>query len=379
MNNNRYLYKEITSDLERKMVFIGGPRQVGKTTLSLSLIGATSKSTPAYLNWDDARDKRKIRSGDLPFSERIIILDELHKFRPWRGLIKGLYDKNFPDNNFIVTGSARLDFYRHGGDSLQGRYHYYRLHPFSLGEISRSPTKADLEQLIEFGGFPEPFLAGDKRLSRRWLREYFDRVVEDDLRDLEKVSDIGKISLLIDDLPKRASGILSVKSIREDLEVAHTTAERWIQILERLYVCYRIAPLVGRQIRAVKKEQKLYLWDWSHIEDVGSRFENLVASQLLKFCHYQDDVEGYKMELRFLRDIDKREIDFVVLRNGKPLFAVEVKTGEKNLSPHIGYFSQRMDIPFFYQVHRGTVDRLYRDMRARVLPWITFCKEMAMP
>ena len=170
-----------------------------------------------------------------------------------------------------------------------------------------------------------------------------------------------------------------MKSLREDLEVAHATAERWIQILERIYVCYRIAPFVGTKIRAVKKEKKLYLCDWSHIEDQGTRFENMVASQLHKFCHFQEDTEGHKMELRFLRDIDKREIDFVVVKQGKPIFAVEVKTGEKNLSRHISYFASRLPIPKFYQVHLGTLDRTYNDSRARIMPWIKFCHELAMP
>jgi predicted AAA+ superfamily ATPase len=361
------------------MVFIGGPRQVGKTTLALGLIGTSDKSSPAYLNWDAVADKKRIRNADLPFSEPIIILDEIHKHKAWRGLVKGLFDKTSPTNKYIVTGSARLDFYRHGGDSLQGRYHYYRLHPLSLREVSQAPTLTDVEKLLEFGGFPEPFFRGDRRYLRRWQREYYDRVLTDDLRDLEKITDIGKMGLLVDELPKKVGSILSVKSLREYLEVAHATSERWIQILERIYVCYRVAPLSGSKIRAVKKEKKLFLWDWSHVEDKGNRFENMVASQLLKFCHFQEDTEGYKMELRFLRDVDKREIDFVVLKQGKPLFAVEVKTGEKNLSPHIGYFSSRLPIPKFYQVHLGTNDRVYHDSRSRILPWVTFCQELDMP
>ena len=379
MKNNRYIFNQISEDLASKMVFIGGPRQVGKTTLSLNLIGASGKTSPAYLNWDSVQDRKRIRNADLPFSEPILILDEIHKFRPWRGLVKGLFDKTFPKNNYIVTGSARLDFYRHGGDSLQGRYHYFRLHPLSLNEVTSSPSITDVKKLLEFGGFPEPFLRGDRRFLRRWQREYFDRVLADDLRDLEKITDIGKMGLLVDELPNRVGSILSVKSIREDLEVAHATAERWIQILERLYVCYRVAPLVGSKIRAVKKEKKLYLWDWSHVENEGARFENMVASQLLKFCHFQEDTQGYRMELRFLRDVDKREVDFVVLQKGKPLFAVEVKTGESALSANIPYFSSRMGIPKFYQVHLGVKDQVYNDCRARVLPWTTFCQELAMP
>jgi hypothetical protein len=170
---------------------------------------------------------------------------------------------------------------------------------------------------------------------------------------------------------------LSVKSLREDLEVAHDTVERWLTILENLYVCFRIAPFGAPRIRAVKKSPKLYLWDWSAAPEGGPRFENLVASQLLKYCHWIEDTEGFAMELRFLRDIDKREIDFVVLKDGQPLFAVECKTGERSPSPAIPYFAERTKIPRFYQVHVG--ERHYESGAATVMPFRAFCGELGMP
>ncbi len=143
-----------------------------------------------------------------------------------------------------------------------------------------------------------------------------------------------------------------VKSLREDVQIDHR-GERWRQILENLYVCFRVSPYGSPKVRAVKKERKLYLWDWSSVEDSGPRFENLVACQLLKYCHWVEDTEGYSMELRYLRDTDKREVDFVVLKERRPLFAVECKSGEKAVSPAIRYFADRTPIPHFYQVHLG--------------------------
>jgi len=375
----RYSSTKILTDLKEKMVFIGGPRQVGKTTLSLELIGASSKESPAYFNWDDKSDKKKIRNSELSFEEPLIILDEVHKFKKWRGLVKGLFDKRYPKNNFIVTGSARLDYYRFGGDSLQGRYHYHRLHPFSLPELSKTPSKTDLQMLLKFGGFPEPLFKSNERHLRRWQREYFERVIDDDLRDLENVKDIGSIAILADELPNRVGSILSIRNLKEELEVAHQTVESWVQILERLYLCFRIPPFVAKRIRAVKKEKKLYLWDWSQVPDDGSRFENFIASQLLKYCHFLEDTEGYRMELRFIRDIDKREIDFVVIKDKKPLFAVEAKTKEKGLAPSISYFAERTDIPHFYQIHLGSRDQEFPDSRARILPFAKFCQLLEMP
>jgi len=260
---------------------------------------------------------------------------------------------------------------------LQGRYHYYRLHPFSLRELSAVPTKDDLDLLLKFGGFPEPLFKTEEKFWRRWQRERLQRVIYDDIRDLETVKEISLLELLALELPHRVGSPLSVKNLKELLQVAHETVERWLKIFERMYHCFRISPFGPPKVRAVKKEQKLYLWDWSMIEEAGPRFENFIASQLLKYCQFIEDTEGYRMELRFLRDTDKREIDFVVIKDGKPEFAVECKTGEKDISPSIHYFKERVQIPKFYQVHRGQKD--YEKSGIRVLPVLTLCRELDLP
>ena len=159
--------------------------------------------------------------------------------------------------------------------------------------------------------------------------------------------------------------------------MSHETVERWLKIFERMYYCFRIPPYGPPKVRAVKKEQKLYLWDWSIVPEPGPRFENFIASQLLKYCHFREDTEGYRMDLRFLRDTDRREVDFVVLEEGKPLFAVECKAGEKNINPSLYYFIERTKIPKFYQVHEGNRD--FEKNGVRVLPVRTFCKELQLP
>jgi len=361
-----------------KMVFIGGPRQVGKTTLALSLIGPGADEThPAYLTWDDPRAAARLRRLELPPGEPLLVFDEIHKFARWRNLVKGIYDTEKSRRQIVVTGSARLDHYRKGGDSLANRYRYFRLHPFSLGELGAAATPDGLDALLRFGGFPEPFLLRDPREHRIWQRDRVTRVVRDDLRDLEHVREISLVEQLVDLLPARVGSPLSIKSLREDLLVDHKTVERWVTILEHLYVCFRIAPFGPPKVRAVKKERKLYLWDWSMAPEGGPRFENLVASQLLKYCHFVEDTEGYAMELRFLRDTDKREVDFVVLRAGAPLFAVECKSGDRTVSSAVRYFAERTAIPRFFQVHRG--DRHYESGRVTVLPFGAFCRELGLP
>ncbi len=341
---------------------------MGKTTVALELLSG-DEHHPGYLNWDYAPDKKLLLKGGLPANQSLIVLDEIHKYKSWRNFVKGLYDKNKSQISFLITGSARLDYYRKGGDSLQGRYHYHRLHPFSLFEISPNPSSTDLKDLLEFGGFPEPFLAQSKRHWRRWQNERLTRVIHEDLNSLEQVKEISQLDLLAVLLQDKVASLLSINSLREDLSASHEAVDRWVTILENLYYCFRIKPYGPKFIKAIKKDRKLYLWDWSLCDDLGSRFENLVASNLLKFCHYHTDTNGHDMELNFLRDDRKREINFIVTKNKRPLFAVECKEGDKNLSKNLAYFAKRTEIPVFYQVHLGTADYEVKDQRTRVLPF----------
>jgi len=374
---DRYLKKKVDQDLVERMVFVGGPRQVGKTTFALTFLSKPSERHPAYLNWDDMAMRPSLLKGQLPVRQKCIVLDEIHKFVRWRNLVKGMYDTNKSTVSFIITGSARLDHYSKGGDSLQGRYHYYRLHPLSLRELNPDPSLEDFKCLLRFGGFPEPCLKGEERFWRRWQYERVRRVIYEDINLLENVREISMLELLAEELPNRVGAPLSVKNLKEHLDVSHETADRWVRIFEGMYYCFRIPPYGSPRIRAVKKEQKLYLWDWSLVSEPGPRFENFVASHLLKYCHFKEDTQGYRMELRFLRDTDKREVDFVVLQEGKPIFAVECKTGAKSISPSIYYFKERTDIPVFYQVHAQKEDYLKNGVR--VLPIQTFCREMQLP
>lgn len=371
----RYIENSIEKFLEKKMVFVGGPRQVGKTTVCLKFLDPPEIENPAYLNWDDLNDKKALRHGELPNSP-VLVLDEIHKYKLWRNLIKGFYDKKKNIQKFIVTGSARLDYYRSGGDSLLGRYRYLRLHPLSVAELGLKSSQ-EMESLLKFGGFPEPYFSQDETEWKLWNRERLYRLVNDDIRDLESVRDISNVELLAENLPERVGSPLSINNIALDLGVNFRTAENWVKILERVYYCFRILPYGSTKINAVKKERKLYLWDWSQLESAGAKFENLVASHLLKYCHFLEDTQGEQMELRFLRDMEKREVDFVVLKNKKPLFAVECKTGEKKVSPHLSYFKQRTSIPRFYQVHLG--ERDYSSQEGiRVLPFTTFSQELGL-
>lgn len=377
-NNKRYLISPIQEDLPHKMVFLSGPRQVGKTTLALRLLGGDEKN-PAYFNWDYEPDQRRLLRLEFPPHRRLLVFDEIHKYKRWRNWLKGVFDKSRSERQFLVTGSARLDLYRRGGDALTGRYHFYRLHPLSLRELDPQGSPKTVEALLRLGGFPEPFFAQSERSLRRWQQERLHQVLRDDLRDLEKVEEVVLISRLAERLPDLVGSPLSLNALREDLQVAHGTVKNWLHILEKLFVLFRIAPFGSSKIRAVKKEMKGYLWDWSSVPEPGGRFENMVACQLLKYCHFLEDTEGFPMELRYLRDTDKREVDFVVLKGGVPQFAVECKLTDTHGNPALAYFAERLKIPRYYLVHTGTKDYEHGTLPLRVLPFQTLVSELGLP
>ena len=362
----RYLEPYILEDLKKKMVFLAGPRQVGKTTLSQKII----PDLTGYLNWDIPDHREKILSREYPPSP-MIVFDEIHKYKNWRNYLKGFYDQFKNEIQILVTGSARLDYYRFGGDSLQGRYHFYRMFPFSVCELGIE-DQTDLEGLVRLGGFPEPFTSGSEREARRWTREYRYLMINEEITSLENVSDIGSMQLLAMRMPDLVGSPLSLNSLREDLQISHKTISRWVDIFERLYMLFRISPFGSPLIRAVKKEQKHYFYDWNTISDLGNRFENVVAVHLAKWICFKQDAEGWDYELRYFRDTDGREVDFVITENTKPLMFVEVKLNQREVSKHLIYLKRKFPQVKAYQVSlHGDKDYISKD-GIRVIPALKF-------
>lgn len=366
MIKDRYLHSAIQADLKEKMVFVGGPRQVGKTTLA-RLLGERDYASYMYLNWDSRQDRKNILASEFSADAGLVVFDEIHKYKKWKNHIKGEFDTHQGKFHILVTGSARLDLYRKGGDSLMGRYHYYRLHPFSSAEVlgvkpnisvfkelkfpefHRSISRV-FTDLLRFGGFPEPFLKKDQQTLRRFHNERVDRLIKEDIRDMEQVRDLSALQILVEILPSKVGSLLSLNALRGDLEVAHKTIKTWMDLLERFYYHFRIYPYASTAIKSLRKEAKMYLWDWSQVEHESSRLENMVASHLLKMTHFLHDAHGHKAELFFLRDIEGREVDFLVTINRKPWLAIEVKTGQETLSKPLTYFGEKLKIPFIYQL-----------------------------
>jgi len=387
MDRERYLARPIAEDLDSKMVFVAGPRQVGKTTLARHVLRTWSSGL--YLTWDNREDRATLRTAQWPPGRALVVLDELHKWRGWKRWLKGEFDKHRERLRFLVTGSARLDVYRRGADSLQGRYHHYRLHPFSVAEAAGRldaplPDPGDelavralpgaseaLRALVRFGAFPEPFLAASDRTLRRSQKERLERFFREDVRDLETVRDLGSVQLLADMLPERVGSPLSLNALREDLEVSHRAVAHWVDVLERLYHVFRVPPFATPRVRALRKMPKAYLWDASLVAAPGPRFENVVALHLLKLCHLLEDREGHPVALSYLRDRTGREADFLVTHKGRPWFAVEAKLAATRVDPALVYFRDRLKLPWAYQVTLEG-ERDFVEDGVRVLPAATF-------
>lgn len=378
----RYLKNYIEADLNNnKMVLLAGPRQVGKTTFSFCFLEKINdykikEDHPGYLNWDIPSKRKVILSDELPLTSTIIF-DEIHKYKDWRNYLKGVYDLHKSRLKILVTGSAKLDLYRRSGDSLQGRYFFYRLHPLSPAEITDQDENPSLDKLIQFGGFPEPYYQADIIFWQRWQNLRQKRLIEEDLIYLEQVKDLSNIEILMSILPSRVGSLLSYNSLREDLHCSHAAVKNWMRILENLYFHYMVTPYTGTALKSIKKEAKLFLWDWSLAEDKGKQHENFVASMLLKYCHFREDIYGEKNTLHFFRSKDKREVDFIVCNNNKPIFAVECKSNSTTLSK--SFISMRphfKNIPF-YQTHTNENNKhfLHTKTGIEVLPLSEFIRK----
>lgn len=356
-----------------KMVFITGPRQVGKTILPALLAKKMGyeETEVFYLNWDQPEDRKLIRSGNFAYFREMLsntigkkpflIFDEIHKFRKWKNFLKGFFDSFQGQMVMVVTGSARLDTYRRGGDSLLGRYWLYHMYPFTLSEalghfcpapfenlsISKDQENgmAIYQTLYQFGGFPEPFLKAKLPHHLRWVRMRRERLLREDLRDLSRIQDLSDVEAFMGYLRESVTSPLSLNSIREKMEVSHNAVRNWLKWLESIYYCYRVSPYSKKVARSLKKEGKYYLYDWSELKDDGARFENLVSLHLKKSVDFWNDTGAGEFELFYVRDQEKREVDFLIVRDEKPWLLVEAKLGQAEIPKSLHYMGNALHVP----------------------------------
>jgi predicted AAA+ superfamily ATPase len=339
----RALIPFIQSDLPRKMVFLSGPRQAGKSTLARTL--AASQPGAQVLNWDVAADRRVILDQSWSPAARLVVFDELHKMAGWKAWLKGVYDGRSQGQALLVTGSARLDAFRQSGESLAGRYFSWRLHPVTVKEwvtTSGATPEAALTRILERGGFPEPFLAEQATDAERWRQLYLEGVIRDDILDFSRIGEIRAMRVFVDMLRARVGSPLSLASLARDLQVSPTTLGRYLEILESLHVVFTVRPFHRNIARALLKEPKVYFFDTGLVQgDEGVRFENASATMLLCHAQFLQDSTGRAMSLHYVRDKEGREIDFALCENGEPVGFAECKLSDPAVPPYLAAVAER--------------------------------------
>ena len=318
----------------------------------------------------------------------MIVFDEIHKYARWKNYLKGAYDQYKDDFRFLVTGSGRLELFKKGGDSLLGRYFSVPLFPLTIGELSgtlsglgefrraiedpppsSSENRERYHHLFQFSGFPEPFVRGTVSFYNRWFSERKTLLVREDIRDTSAIRDISLLEHLAHLIPGRIGSPLSLNALKGDVGVAFETVRDWVLLLEQFYYLFRITPFTGNLARTLRKEAKIYLFDWVEVEQESIRFENLIALHLLKAVGLWKAMGESNPQRHYLRDKEKREIDFILSERGKPVCLIECKLAEEDLSPTLLYYQKKLSIPFAIQLlHKSGICKKMR--AAGLIQWI---------
>ena len=379
MENVKRLYENIIGEhlgMFRQMVFLSGPRQVGKTTIAKTFASN-------YLNWEEKETRLLILKGakavgkSLALDEgrdsgKVLVFDEIHRYQKWKTFLKGFFDIYEKSARVFATGSAKMDVYKRGGDSMMGRYFPYRIHPLSVAElittaipdekrIVRPPRALDATEwnaLLEFGGFPEPFTTRQTRFLRKWRALRMEQLFSQDIRDLTKTVEIDQIEALATILANRTGEQLVISSLAHEVTASEPTIKKWVSILKSLYYGFTVKPYYKNIESSIRKTPKWYLRDWSGIADPGKRAETFVACHLLKAVECWTDLGFGDFDLFYVRDRKKREVDFLVTKDKVPWFLAEVKSASEALSGSLAFFQRATGAKHAFQV---VLDADYED------------------
>ena len=382
----------------RQMRFIAGPRQIGKTTLAKAYL-KSKHCESHYYDWDKRIIRRQFKEDPYFFhstslkekntQQKIAIcFDEIHKYPKWKNILKDYFDSFENQYEFIITGSARLDLFRKSGDPLSGRFFLFRLLPISLFELSGEkltlPTDSpqifiekslksknyqnEFQQLLKFGGFPEPFMKANEVFSSNWRDEYIETLIREDLRDLTKIQDLENIATLMKLLPERMGTPLSMNALSQDLEVSYNANKNYLKALHLTYVLFSIAPYSKKVHRSIKKEKKVYFYDWALHLDPSKQFENYIACELKHRIEIWTKQTKYKFDLFYVRTRDKKEIDFLITRDAIPYLLIESKLSETSIDSHAFQIAHQLgQVPIIQLLHRPNVLKRSKDNRSYVI------------
>ncbi len=208
-------------------------------------------------------------------------------------------------------------------------------------------------------GFPEPFVKGIHKFQNRWQEDYVDRLIREDLRDLTRIHELENIATLMGLLSHRVGSPLSLNSLKEDLEVSHTAIRNYLKALCLCYINFLILPYAKKMQRAVKKESKCYFFDYTRVPDLSLRFENFVALEIYSLIHLWNDSGWGKFELSFVRMRDKKETDFLILKNSQPWLLLEAKLSELKVEPHhLNHALLLGKIPYVQIIYQSSICKI---------------------
>jgi len=396
--NNRTLYKKLWDQLypDKSLIMLSGPRQSGKTTFARN-IAAKDFPDVIYFNWDIAKDKSRLINDPLFFSKvprssissrPLVILDEIHKFRDWKNYLKGIYDQFASEYQFLVTGSGRLEFSRKAGDSLAGRFFKFHIFPFTIAELCSAgrelkdflsnplevydnilpgETENIFQTLWDLSGFPEPFIKGRKSFWSTWSMAYGQQIVRDDLRTLADIRNLDLTETLFALIPSRVGSPLSMNNLARDLQVAFDTVKNWLLLFDSFYLTFRLSPWTAKISRSILKEKKIYLFNYPVIEDEAARFENLVALEFFRAVEMWKDHGWGSFTLHYLRDKDKQEVDFLIVKNNEPLLLVETKLSDDTPSQSLINFQDYLNIPAVQLIKKDGIKKIYKNKKNNIL------------
>ena len=346
----RLQHNNILSDLKKKMVFLVGPRQSGKTYLAKAVAENYKNST--YLNYDVVADRKIIEEQTWLPSTELLIFDELHKMPDWKNFVKGVFDSKPSNMHILVTGSARLDVYEQIGDSLAGRYFRHRLLPFSLAELKQLDLKANVDSFVKTSGFPEPFLSDSEVDVARWRDQYINSLLSTDIFDVGNIDNVKAMRLVFDMLRYRVGSVISYQSIARDVGISPVTVKKYISILEDLFIVFKVTPYSRNIARSILKEPKVYFFDTGLVEgDEGSKIENVVAFSLYKHCLANQDYLAKDYKLHFLRTKEGVEVDFAIAQNNSLQTMYEVKVSDQTIAKPLKTFKEKYSFEAVQLVH----------------------------
>jgi predicted AAA+ superfamily ATPase len=340
----RYQKQAILKDLQKKMVLLAGPRQAGKTTLAKSIAQEFKSST--YLNYDSMIDRKIIMQEGWLDNTELIILDEIHKMVKWKNYLKGVYDTKLPHQRILVTGSARLEIFNRVGDSLVGRCFLHRLMPLSPAECDKMKVEYTLDRFLQHSGFPEPFFVDDIIEVQRWRMQYVDSILREDIFNFDNIQNVNAIRLVFDLLRERVGSPISYTSIAEDVAISPNTVKKYIQILEALYIVFRVTPFSRNIARSLLKEPKIYFFDTGLVNgDEWVKFENFVSFCLYKHVLAKIDYLAQGYSLKYMQTKEKHEVDFALVNDNKIEQIIEVKRSDDVVGYGLKYFTQKYNFP----------------------------------